>query len=119
MAEISELEDELTEDKAVLPLELFFDLVFVLGITQTVALVADGHDGRALWRVFLVLAMLWWAWTQFSWTANSIDLRRFAFFAAWEASDRASRSRRGSCRTIQPTCRCHEGERRETRRSHA
>ncbi len=87
---MSDLEEELSEDKAVLPLELFFDLVFVLGITQTVALVADGHDGRALWRAFLVLAMLWWAWTQFSWTANSIDLRphrvRFAFFAAMGAA---------------------------------
>ena len=64
--------------------------MFVLGITQTVALVADGLDGRALWRAFLVLAMLCWAWTQFSWTANSIDLRphrvRFAFFAAMGAA---------------------------------
>ncbi|MBK5266770.1 MAG: low temperature requirement protein A, partial [Acidimicrobiia bacterium] len=87
---MSELEDELIEDKAVLPLELFFDLVFVLGITQTVALVANGHDDQALGRAFLVLAMLWWAWTQFSWTANSVDLRpprvRFAFFAAMGAA---------------------------------
>jgi low temperature requirement protein LtrA len=78
------------EDKAVLPLELFFDLVFVLGITQTVALVADGHDGRALWRAGLVLAMLWWGWSQFTWTANSVDLRpariRFAFFVAMGAA---------------------------------
>jgi len=34
---MSELEGQLIEDKAVLPLELFFDLVFVLGITQTVS----------------------------------------------------------------------------------
>ncbi len=87
---MSELEEELLEDKAVLPLELFFDLVFVLGITQTVALVVAGHDGQALGRAFLVLAMLWWAWTQFSWTANAIDLHaprvRFAFFAAMGAA---------------------------------
>lgn len=86
---MSEVQDELIEDKAVLPLELFFDLVFVLGITQTVGLLVDGH-AAALGRAFLVLAMLWWAWTQFSWTANSIDLRparvRFAFFAAMGAA---------------------------------
>jgi low temperature requirement protein LtrA len=78
------------EDKAVLPLELFFDLVFVLGITQTVALVIAGHDAQALIRAGLVLAMLWWGWTQFTWTANSIDLRssrtRVAFFIAMGAA---------------------------------
>ena len=82
--------DQLVEDKAVLPLELFFDLVFVLGITQTVALVADGHDGRALARAGLVLAVLWWGWSQFTWTANSVDLRRgrtrIALFVAMGAA---------------------------------
>ncbi len=83
-------DDHLTDDKAVLPLELFFDLVFVLGITQTVALIVEGHDGRALWRAALVLAMLWWGWTQFTWTANSIaldsDRTRIAFFLAMGAA---------------------------------
>lgn len=81
---------QVVEDKAVLPLELFFDLVFVLGITQTVALIIDGHDAQALWRAALVLAMLWWAWTQFTWTANAIDLKpprtRIAFFVAMGAA---------------------------------
>ncbi len=80
----------LVADKAVLPLELFFDLVFVLGITQTVALVIEGHDGQALYRAGLVLGMLWWGWTQFTWTANSIDLRsagtRIVFFVAMGAA---------------------------------
>ena len=71
---MNDRESKLLEDKTVLPLELFFDLVFVLGITLTVALVEDGHDARALWRASLVLAMLWWGWSQFTWTANSIDL---------------------------------------------
>jgi low temperature requirement protein LtrA len=77
-------ETPLIKEKAVLPLELFFDLVFVLGITLTVSLVVEGHDARALWKAALVLAMLWWGWTQFTWTANSIDLHparvRTAFF---------------------------------------
>lgn len=87
---MSDRKDQLVEDKSVLPLELFFDLVFVLGITQTVALVVAGHDGRALWRAALVLAMLWWGWSQFTWTANSIDLRpartRIVFVVAMGAA---------------------------------
>lgn len=87
---MNDRENQLLEDKSVLPLELFFDLVFVLGITLTVSLVEDGHDVRALWRAALVLAMLWWGWSQFTWTANSIDLRptrtRMAFFVAMGAA---------------------------------
>lgn len=87
---MSDLNPRLVDEKAVLPLELFFDLVFVLGITLTVALIEDGHDLRALWRAALVLAMLWWAWTQFTWTANSIDLEgvkiRNAFAVAMGAA---------------------------------
>jgi hypothetical protein len=42
---VSDPESQLLEDKAVLPLELFFDLVFVLGITHT----AEDHPkGRML-----------------------------------------------------------------------
>ncbi len=82
--------DQLLDDKAVLPLELFFDLVFVLGITQTVALLVEGHDGQAMWRATLILAMLWWGWTQFTWTANAIELEsdrtRIAFFVAMGAA---------------------------------
>ena len=82
--------DQLLEDKSVVPLELFFDLVFVLGITQTVALIVSGHDGQALLRAALILAILWWGWTQFTWTANSIDLdsdrTRVAFFVAMGAA---------------------------------
>jgi low temperature requirement protein LtrA len=87
---MSDRDGKLVEGKAVLPLELFFDLVFVLGVTQTVALVVEGHDARALGRTALVLAMLWWGWTQFTWTANSIDLRparvRNAFFLGMGAA---------------------------------
>ena len=83
-------DQQIVEDKPVLPLELFFDLVFVLGITQTVALVVAGHDGQALWRAALILAILWWGWTQFTWTANAIALQsdrtRIAFFLAMGAA---------------------------------
>ena len=45
------------------PLELFFDLVFVLAITQCTALMADTPTWTGLARGMLVLGLLWWAWT--------------------------------------------------------
>lgn len=67
------LSAELRERESVKPLELFFDLVFVLGFTQCTALmVADPHrDGMA--RGLLVLAMLWWAWAAYAWLTSVVD----------------------------------------------
>jgi len=67
------LSAELRERETVKPLELFFDLVFVLGFTQCTALmVADPHwDGMA--RGLLVLAMLWWAWGAYAWLTSVVD----------------------------------------------
>jgi low temperature requirement protein LtrA len=67
------LSAELRERESVKPLELFFDLVFVLGFTQCTALmVADPHwDGIA--RGLLVLAMLWWAWAAYAWLTSVVD----------------------------------------------
>lgn len=49
---MTESPDQLLEDKSVVPLELLFDVVFVLGITQTVAMIVSAHDGQALLRQF-------------------------------------------------------------------
>jgi low temperature requirement protein LtrA len=67
------LSAELRERESVKPLELFFDLVFVLGFTQCTALmVADPHwDGMA--RGLLVLAVLWWAWAAYAWLTSVVD----------------------------------------------
>jgi low temperature requirement protein LtrA len=67
------LSAELRERESVKPLELFFDLVFVLGFTQCTALmVSDPHwDGMA--RGLLVLAMLWWAWGSYAWLTSVVD----------------------------------------------
>src|SRR5262245_27250436 len=67
------LSAELRERETVKPLELFFDLVFVLGFTQCTALmVADPHwDGLA--RGLLVLAVLWWAWAAYAWLTSVVD----------------------------------------------
>ena len=51
----------LRERESVTPLELFFDLVFVLAITQCTALMADTPTWQGLAKGMLVLGVLWWA----------------------------------------------------------
>ena len=52
-------------------LELFFDLVFVYGLTQVTALMAAGEPTwhKAL-EGLLVLALLWFAWCSYAWLGN-------------------------------------------------
>ncbi len=73
----------------VLPLELFFDLVFVLAITQCTALMAAQPTWAGLGRGLLVLAVLWWAWTAYAWLTSVIDpeadATRITMFAAMSA----------------------------------
>jgi low temperature requirement protein LtrA len=64
---------ELREREAVKPLELFFDLVFVLGFTQCTALMAAESSWEGIGRGMLVLAVLWWAWICYSWLTSVID----------------------------------------------
>jgi low temperature requirement protein LtrA len=54
-------------------LELFFDLVFVLAITQCTALMATTADAAGVARGLLVLAVLWWAWVGYSWLTSVVD----------------------------------------------
>jgi low temperature requirement protein LtrA len=52
-------------------LELFFDLVFVYGLTQVTALMAAGDQTwhKAL-EGLLVLALLWFVWSSYAWLGN-------------------------------------------------
>jgi low temperature requirement protein LtrA len=74
-----------SEDR-VTPLELFFDLVFVLAITQCTELMADDPSWQGVAEGVLVLGLLWWAWTGYAWLTSVIDPEegeiRIAFFAA-------------------------------------
>jgi low temperature requirement protein LtrA len=63
----------LREGERVTPLELFFDLVFVLALTQCTALMAHNPSWEGLAQGLLVLGMLWWAWTAYSWLTSVID----------------------------------------------
>jgi low temperature requirement protein LtrA len=58
---------------AVSPLELFFDLVFVLAITQCSSLMASGHGWRTVGQGLLVLGVLWWSWVGYAWLTSVVD----------------------------------------------
>jgi low temperature requirement protein LtrA len=76
-------------EERVTPLELFFDLVFVLAITQCTALMAANPTWGGLGKGLLVLALLWWAWVGYAWLTSVVDpeegVVRFAIFGAMAA----------------------------------
>ncbi|MFL5834601.1 MAG: low temperature requirement protein A [Solirubrobacterales bacterium] len=77
------------EGERVRPLELFFDLVFVLAITQCTALMSHDQTWSGLAQGLLVLGVLWWAWVGYSWLTSVIDPEaeavRFVIFIAMAA----------------------------------
>ena len=76
-------------EERVTPLELFFDLVFVLAITQCTGLMANHTTWAELGHGMLVLALLWWSWVGYAWLTSVVDPEegavRFAMFAAMAA----------------------------------
>jgi low temperature requirement protein LtrA len=67
------LSTALREDERVSPLELFFDLVFVLAITQCTQLMSDKPTWEGMAEGLLVLALLWWSWTAYAWLTSVVD----------------------------------------------
>lgn len=59
------------------PLELFFDLCFVVAIAQAgvqlVHAVAESHAGEGILNYAMVFFSIWWAWMNFSWFASAYD----------------------------------------------
>ena len=55
------------------PLELFFDLVFVLALTQCTALMADVPSVEGVAQALLVLSALWWSWVGYAWLTSVVD----------------------------------------------
>jgi len=77
------------EDDRVRFLELFFDLVFVLALTQCTALMADEPTWEGLAKGVLIMGILWWAWVGYAWLTSVIDPEegavRLVFFVAMAA----------------------------------
>ena len=55
------------------PLELFFDLVFVLAITQCTQLMSNDPTWEGVTRGLLVLGVLWWSWVGYAWLTSVVD----------------------------------------------
>jgi low temperature requirement protein LtrA len=79
----------LRQSERVTPLELFFDLVFVLALTQCTALMAAEPTWTGLAKGVLVLGVLWWSWVGYAWLTSVLDPEeggvRIVMFAAMAA----------------------------------
>ena len=76
----------LREEERVTPLELFFDLVFVLALTQCTALMAAHPTWEGIFQGLLILGLMWWAWTAYAWLTSVVEPEegtvRIVMFAA-------------------------------------
>jgi low temperature requirement protein LtrA len=65
------------EHRATTPLELFFDLVFVVAIAQAGShlhhAISAGHVAEGLVNYLMVFFAIWWAWMNFTWFASAYD----------------------------------------------
>jgi low temperature requirement protein LtrA len=63
--------------RASTPLELLFDLSFVVGVASVAAElshgVAEGHVAASIGHSLMVFFAIWWAWMNFSWFASAYD----------------------------------------------
>ena len=66
------MDETVTAEPRVSPLELFFDLVFVFGFTQVTGAVTHDPTAVGLARAVLVFAVLWWAWGAYAWLTNAV-----------------------------------------------
>src|SRR5580693_3334607 len=69
--------------RASTPLELLFDLTFVVAVAQAASqlrhALADGQSGHALAGYAVVFFALWWAWVNFTWFASAYDTDDVAY----------------------------------------
>jgi len=77
------------QDERVTPLELFFDLVFVLALAQSTTLIAGTPTWEGMLKGLLVLGVLWWSWVGYAWLTSVVDpeegVVRLTMFAAMAA----------------------------------
>jgi low temperature requirement protein LtrA len=63
--------------RVVTPLELFFDLVFVVAIAQAASelhhALAEAHALEGMLGYLMVFFAIWWAWMNFTWFASAYD----------------------------------------------
>ncbi|HEV3002432.1 MAG TPA: low temperature requirement protein A [Solirubrobacteraceae bacterium] len=85
----SRLAAVLREDGRVSSLELFFDLVFVLALTQCTQLMADEPTWTGVAQALAILTLLWWSWSGYAWLTSTVNPEegavRIVMFAAMAA----------------------------------
>lgn len=62
-----------SEEQGATFVELFFDLVFVFAVTQVTSVLAHDLTASGLLEALIVFWLVWWAWTQFTWSLNEAD----------------------------------------------
>jgi low temperature requirement protein LtrA len=62
-----------TEAQGATFVELFFDLVFVFAVTQVTRVLAHDLTWPGVAKALVVFWLVWWAWTQFTWSLNQAD----------------------------------------------
>lgn len=71
------------EHRPATPLELFFDLVFVVAIAQAAGrlhhAISEGHGAEGLLSYLMVFFAIWWAWMNFTWFASAYDTDDVAY----------------------------------------
>lgn len=69
--------DSAEPHRAATPLELLFDLSFVVAVAAAAAElhhgVAENHVGVSVARYLMVFFAIWWAWMNFTWFASAYD----------------------------------------------
>ena len=69
--------------RAATPLELLFDLCFVVAVAQAggrlVHAVAQGHAGHGVLGYAMIFFAIWWAWMNFTWFASAYDTDDVAY----------------------------------------
>ena len=69
--------DPLERHRSTTPLELLFDLTFVVAFSQAADqlahYVAEGHVATAVWGFVFVVLSVCWAWINFTWFASAFD----------------------------------------------
>jgi len=65
------------KNRTATPLELFYDLIFVVAIAHVAVAFhhdfAHDHIGHAVASFIMVFMSIWWAWNQYTWFASSFD----------------------------------------------
>ena len=86
---VSRVSAVMREGERVTPLELFFDLVFVLALTQCTTLIGARPTWEGMLKGLLVLGVLWWSWAGYAWLTSVVDPEegavRLVMFAAMAA----------------------------------